>query len=337
MPQIHRRRRVSRRFRPLEDVADGRALLERRLLRSVVPMTADAHRQAEHAPPRPEPAARAEHAHKTSHRVGPAGEINKLYAQFYASFQLVEADYVRSLNQSSSGMTSVSTTLTAAYSAGSASMQVADAGVFGPEGQYSTPVSATAMIGSVPVGTFTLIGSSGNQLAVDVTTSSSVSLSSGTTLSAQVSTSAATSAQSVFPNYITASTQALSIDLVAYFNSLPIVLPRKYAAPHQPQQSGALQEYVYQLVAGAASTSLQQSLLAVSLPQTPGGDLRIYDAAVKAVISSSRIQMLSDVQQIFANKLPVVPVSASSGSSSTSTTGSSSTTGGTGSTSTTGA
>ena len=114
------------------------------------------------------------------------------------------------------------------------------------------------------------------------------------------------------------------------------MLPRKYAPPHQSQQTGkALQEYVYQLTAGAAATSLQKTLLAVSLPLTPGGDLTIYDAAVKAAISSSRIQMLSDVQQIFANKLPVVPVSASSTSSSTATTStsSSSTTGGTGSTS----
>ena len=332
MPQNHRRRRRSRRFRPL---VEGSAPLEPRRLLSAVPMAAHAPHHAAHALPRPQPAARAEHKHKAPQRVGPAAEINKLYNQYYAEFQLVEADYVRTLSQSSSGTTSVSTTLTAPYSAGSASMQVADAGVFGPEGQYSTAVPATAMIGSVPVGTFTLIGSSGNQLAVDVTSSSSVSLSQGTTLSANVTTSAATSAESIFPNYITASTQALAIDLVAYFNSLPIVLPRKYAPPHQPQQTGALQEYVYQLVAGGASTSLQQSLLAVSLPQTPGGDLRIYDAAVKAVISSSRIQMLSDVQQIFANKLPVVPVSASSTSSSTSTSGtsSSSTSGGTGSTS----
>ena len=41
--------------------------------------------------------------------------------------------------------------------------------------------------------------------------------------------------------------------------------------------------------------------------QTVGGDLRIYDATVQSAIQSSRLQMLSSVQLIFANKLPVIP------------------------------
>jgi hypothetical protein len=336
MPQTLRRRRRSRRFRPDLDLHAGSAALERRLVLSVVPMAVHAPHHGVQALPRPRPAAQAKGSHKPSHRVGPSQEINKQYNQFYASFQLVEADYVRALNQQSSNTASVSTTLTAPYSSGSASMQVADAGVFGPEGVYPSPVTATALIGSVPVGTFTLTGSSGNLLAIDTTQSSSVSLTTGTTLSALVTTSTATSAQAIFPNYITTSTQQLAVNLVAYFNSLPIKLPRMYAPPHQPQRAGALQQYVYQLAAGAASTSLQQMLLAISLPQTPGADLRIYDAAVKAAVESSRLQMLSGVQQIFANRLPVVPISGSntSNSSSTSSAGSASTTGGSGSTST---
>jgi hypothetical protein len=212
-------------------------------------------------------------------------------------------------------------------------MQVADAGVFGPEGEFPSPVTATAMIGAVPVGTFTLTGSFGNQLAVDTTQSSAVSLASETTLTATVTTSAATSAQAIFPNYITTSTQQLAVNLVAYFNSLPIKLPRMYAPPHQSQRSGALQQYVFQQVAGPESTSLQKSLLAVALPTTPGADLEIYDAAVKAALDASRTQLLSGVQQIFAGKLPVIPINASTTSSSTSTAGtsSSSTGGGTGS------
>jgi hypothetical protein len=77
-------------------------------------------------------------------------------------------------------------------------------------------------------------------------------------------------------------------------------------------------------VAGAESTSLQKSLLAIALPTTPGGDPEIYDAAVKAALDASRTQLLSGVQQIFAGKLPVVPINASTTSSSTSTAGTSS-------------
>ena len=121
--------------------------------------------------------------------------------------------------------------------------------------------------------------------------------------------------------------------LVTYFNSLPFKLPRMFALPHQEQRSGALQQYVYQVVAGGSPNSLEHSLLAISLPLTTGSDLQIYQAAVNTAVTTSRLQMLNGVEQIFAHKLQVVP--SSTLNSSTSTGGTSSTsTGGTGSTST---
>lgn len=266
----------------------------------------------------------------SSHRVTPTEEINKQYDLFYSNFQLVETAYVQSLSETSAGTVPVSTTLTANYTAGSVTMQVANAGVFGPSGTFASPVYATAMVGSVDVGTFTLTGSSGNLVAVNTTRSSAVNLNTGTTLNATVTTSSATSAQSIFPTYITTSTQQLATNLVAYFNSLPIKLPRMYAPPHQPQKSGAIQQYVYQLVAGDGPNSLERMLSDVSLPQTPASDLQIYNATIETAIEANRSAMLSGVQQIFSGKLQVVPTSASS-SSSTSSSGS---TAGTGSTST---
>lgn len=302
-------------------------MLEPRVMLNATTMTAaHAPHHIEHIRPDSVP----KQAHQASHRTTPAQEINKQYDLFYSNFQLVEASYVGSLSQQTSGTTTASTTLTAPYSSGSVTMQVADAGVFGPEGPFSSDVTATAMVGTVSVGTFTLTGSSGNLLTVDTTQSSAVSLGTGTTLTAQVTTTAAASSQSIFPTYITTSTQQLATNLVAYFNSLPIKLPRMYAPPHQPQRAGAIQQYVYQLVAGDGPGSLERMLSAIALPQTDGGDLEIYDATVRSALESSRLQMLSSVQQIFAGKLPVIPTSSNNLTSTTGTTTGSTT--GTGST-----
>jgi hypothetical protein len=307
---------------------DGAALLDRRLLLSVAVAPgphATHHAGRIHSPVHP-----AVHVNKTpaaSRRVTPAQQINKLYAQFLTNLQTVEVSYVQSLTQQSSTTIPVSTTLTAPYQAGSATMQVQDPAVFGPMSS-SAPVTASAQVGGAVVGTFSLIGSSGNQLAIDNTQSSQVSLGQNTVLSAQISQSASSSAGSIFPSYIIASTQQLAVRLVSYFNSLPFKLPRMYAPPHQSQRAGAIQQFVYQAVAGTAPTSLQQSLLGVTLPQTPGSDLQIYDAVIATVVNGSRLQLLGNVQQIFAGKLPIIPINSSGGSGSSSTGGTGSTSGG---------
>ncbi len=318
------RRKVNR-FRPAVGLTgDGATVLDRRLM-----LSADSARAA-HAAHHAGHVEASSHSRKhsaASERVTPAKEINNQYAQFSALFQTAVQSYVGTLYQSSTGTVSVTATLTAPYSAGTASMQVNDAAVFGPAGTYPNIVDATAYVGTVSVGQVAILGSSGNTLAIQTSGTTTPSLATGTILTAQVPSSASSSAGTIFPSFITANSQQLAVKLVSYFNSLPFKLPRMFAFPHQDARSGALQQYVYQIVAGAAATSLEQTLLAVTLPQTPGGDLQIYQSAVTTAINASRLQMLDGVQQIFSGKLQVVPTSASSSSTSSAGTSSTSTTG----------
>ena len=117
--------------------------------------------------------------------------------------------------------------------------------------------------------------------------------------------SAASSASLIFPSYITSTTAQMGTSLVEYFNNLPVKLPPKNGPPHTPVQNGAIQQYVYASIAGSGMMfpSLEQSLLAIPLPATPGSDLDIYQATVDSVIAQSRQQVLGGVEQIFARKL----------------------------------
>src|SRR5262249_28749779 len=149
------------RFRPAIALSgDGAVVLDRRLLPSVAAARgAHAREHAARVRPPAHLAAHANQTHNSTGRVTPAQEINKAYAQFRTNFQAVEVSYVQTLSQQSSSTLPVSTTLTAPYLAGSASMQVQDPAVFGTPSP-SAPVSATAIVGGVGVGTFSLIGSS---------------------------------------------------------------------------------------------------------------------------------------------------------------------------------
>jgi len=225
------------------------------------------------------------------------------YAKFTAMFNNVLSDYVQSINEESTGKVSVMTTVTDPYTTPSSVIQVADASVFGPAGTYSSSIAAQAVFGTVSFGTFTLIGSSGNNLIIDVALSKATNLPVGTVLTANVSTSALTSAMAIFPSYITDSTTQLATNLVRYFNNLPVELPPKNTPPYTPAQGGAIQSYVYQNIAGATATSLEQMLLAIPLPTTAGSDLDIYEAAVDSEINQSRQQILDGVMQIFNRRL----------------------------------
>jgi hypothetical protein len=330
MRNTRRRRLRSLRFRPVVAFSsDGAAILDRRLLPSADPASV-AHASAYAAQVRPlaRHARHSDAATKTSARTTPAEQIKKQYALFVANFQTVLNSYVAALTEQSTGTVPVSTTLTAPYLAGSASMQVADGSLFSTATPLA-PVSASAVVGTTSVGTISVIGTSGNVLAINTAQSSLINLSTGTTLAANVPTSASSAAASIFPGYITSSTIQLAVNLVSYFNSVPFKLPRMFAFPHQNQRTGALQQYVYQVVASTGPDSLRTILLSVALPATPGGDLQIYQAAVTAAVDASESQMLSNVQQIFAGKLQVVPTSLVSSSSSSSGTASTSTTGST--------
>jgi hypothetical protein len=322
MRAADRRRRRSVRFRPAVDPAgEGAAILDRRLL-----LSADATKAARaplhkaHAGPLAHHVTRASSSSSASGRITPAQEINKQYDLFLKNFQNQEALYVQTFSKQASSSRTVRTFLTAAYQPGSLEMQVQDAAVFGL-GVTPSGLSATALVNGSPTGVVSIIGIlSTTTLLINPGASSTPPLPVGTVLTATVPSTATSSAGTIFPSYITASSQQLAVNLVSYFNNLPFKLPRKFAFPHQPQQSGALQQYVAQVVVGASFASLEQTLLVIALPLTPGSDLQIYDNTVTTAVNASRVRMLNGVQQIFANKLPVIPTNVLS-SSSTSGTG----------------
>jgi len=237
-------------------------------------------------------------------RLTPAEEIGVQYAMFTQGFNNVLDFYVQAINQQSTNRVTVQTTVSApGYTFLSPTIQVADASVFGPAGTYSKAVKVTSSLGTVPFGTFQIIGSFGNSLIIDPSFPPLSSLPTGTLLTANVPAVAQTSAAAIFPSYIVNSTDQLAITLVKYFNHVPVKLPAKNTPPHTPVQSGAIQSYVYQNIAGAMATSLQQLLLAIPLPTTPGADLQIYQDAVNSAIGESHLMLLNGVMQIFSRNL----------------------------------
>jgi hypothetical protein len=334
------RRRIDRQCRPVLDHGTGGSFaLESRLLLNATAVgrakASAVSRRDDHS------AASNSHHAKASDptkRLTPIEKINQQYADFTTAFNSVLDSYVQSINEQSTGQVAVSTTVVGNYSTPPlpSTILVADAAVFGPEGDFSTAVTATALLGTATLGTVNITGSSGNYLII-TSAGSATSLPAGTVLAASVSTSAQTSAQAIFPSYITNSTSQMGMNLVEYFNNLPIKLPPKNAPPHTPIQRGAIQAYVYQNIAGSQADSLQQLLLAMTLPTTTGSDLQIYQAAVDSAIAESNRQILDGVQQIFNRTLlvnaqaPANRLGEDFNSSSGSSTGSSSTTSSSGS------
>ena len=249
----------------------------------------------------------AQHGRATVRRVTPAAEINAQYNAFASDFATVENLYVKSLTEQSTGTVPVTTTVMAAYTAGSNVMQVVNASVFFPPGAIP-PVTATA---TGPSGS--VLGFFSFQAILDTTTlsvnvppaSSLVNLPVGTLLTASVPPSSQASAASLFPSFITNRANQMAIDLVQYFNSLPLKLPYFNTPPHTPNNRGAIQNYIYSSIAGSGTTSLLQSLLAIPLPTTAGTDLQIYNLTVVSAIEQSRIQTLNGVSEIYARQLRV--------------------------------
>ncbi len=201
--------RKDRRFRP-GPWSDGRELesgleLETRVLLSArAAARTDPHR-----------------AHATAARITPAAEIRAQYSQFTNDFATIESYYIQSLSEQSGGTTTVTASVAAPYTAGTASIQVTStsaASAFFPSGQ-TIPVTAQATFNGIFQGTFYLNSYQGSILIVNPTTSSQVDLSIGTVLTANVTTSSQTSAASIFPSYIVNRTNEMAIDLVQYFNS----------------------------------------------------------------------------------------------------------------------
>jgi hypothetical protein len=248
---------------------------------------------------------------QASRRVPPAAKINGEYASFLADFRKVEQAYIAALNDQAAGVTNVSANLVQPYISGGSQAVVDNASVFGPNGAFSSPITATVTVSGVANGAFlTLVGRNGNTLIVDPSSSSAVSLSgSGVALSASVPATAQTSAAAIFPTYITNRANLMAINLVSYFNGLPQKLPYFNAPPRTPNQRGAIQNYVYSSIMGGGSTNLVGSLGAIPLPATAGADLQIYDASVASAVEQSRLQLQNGVTQVFNGRLKV-PIQA---------------------------
>ncbi len=357
-----RRMRIDRRLRPaLSGDAQGVVELEPRLLLSA---TAEPASSAAHLAAQVRHQARLELQHEKKanphKRLTPNQKLNAEYAAFTAGFVKVLNDYVQSIDEQSTNLVTATTTVTSTYTPPSSVIQVDNAAAFGPEGSFSPPIVAQAVFGTVSLGNVSLSGSSGNELIVNPASPLTVTLPANTVLTASVSTNAQTSAASIFPTYIVDSTIQMAISLVEYFNRLPIKLPPENTPPHTPVQRGAIQGYVYDSIAavstsslyqytnGSVPPSLQQLLLEIPLPTTPGSDLQIYKAAVMSAIAESHQQVKDGVTQIFnrtllvgaqppANRLGENFNSSTGGSSSagsSSSTGSTSSTSGTSSSST---
>ena len=98
--------------------------------------------------------------------------------------------YIKAINEQSTNSVPVTTTVTAAYTAGSPTMTVQNAAVFFPNGS-TAPVVATATSGNLFIGSFTFLGvANDTTLNVYTAASSSVSLSPGTILTSTVTPSA---------------------------------------------------------------------------------------------------------------------------------------------------
>ncbi len=222
---------------------------------------------------------------------------------------------MQSIDEQSTNDVTVSATVDSTYTPPSSVIQVDNAAVFGPEGTFTPAIVANAILGTVSLGQVTLTGSSGNLLIVDPAQPPTVTLPVGTVLTASVPISAQSSAASIFPSYITDSTIQMAINLVKYFNNLPIKLPPENAPPHTPVQRGAIQSFVYDSIAavstsslyqytdGSVPPSLQELLLAIPLPTTPGSDLQIYKASVMSAIAESHQQLTDGIAQIFNRTL----------------------------------
>lgn len=235
--------------------------------------------------------------------ITPAAVVNAEYAKFAADFTSIENAYITAMNSQSSNTVSVSSSLTAPYVVSTPQLQVQNGSVFGPNGVFSTPITAFASINSVPVATFVVTGRSGNTLILDSSQLPTVSVPTGAFLAATVPASSQTSAAALFPAYIANRTGQMANDLVSFFNQTKLRLPYYNNPPHTPNQRGAIQTFVYGQIVGTQISSLQQSLLLVPLPTTSGSDLVIYDAAINAAIEQSRTSTLNGIRQIYSGQM----------------------------------
>ena len=255
----------------------GIVALEPRVLLNASPAARlAAHDVAHHGNPSARNDSHHAEASHTSKRLTPTPRRStKQYANFTMAFNNVVENYVQSINEQSTGKVSVSTTVQGDYSTPPlpSTILVADAAVFGPEGDYSSAVTATAVLGSATLGTVYITGSSGNYLIITPASGYGDNAAERDHPGRQRSHLGPNECHVDFPSYITNSTIQLAIGLVQYFNNLPIKLPPENAPPAHARSTRGDSVYVYQNIASSLGDQPSATATCHPLPTTPGSDL----------------------------------------------------------------
>ena len=190
-------------------------------------------------------------------------------------------DYLTAINEQSSTTVPVKAIVTATYNSqtNAGSIQVNNASEFFPTGS-TTPVTTTVIPPPNRYSRHRTLGELtsfvANSLFVGSTTPEPTDRANmGSTLSATVTPSSLASTASIIPSYIINRTNQMAIDLVKYFNSLPLRLPFFNTPPHTPNNRGAIQNYVYDSVAsGGTGSTIAAGHPLADLDRFPRGHLR---------------------------------------------------------------
>ena len=221
-----------------------------------------------------------------------------------SAFTNVLNDYVNRSTSNPPTHVTVSATVTAAYTPPSAVIQVDDASVFGPEGTFTPPIVANAIIGTVSFGSVTLTGSSGNLLIVSIRAAADGFIARRHRSDSQRPHLGAKQRRIDLPDVHhrqhdpdghqsgevlqQASDQAARRRTRRRTRPFSAVRSRRSSIEVSP----ALRRRASISIRTAASPpSLQQLLLAIPLPTTAGSDLQIYKAAVTSAIAESHQQL----------------------------------------------
>ncbi|MBY0397045.1 MAG: hypothetical protein K2X91_11350 [Thermoleophilia bacterium] len=234
--------------------------------------------------------------------------IAQQYAQYTADVAYAAEAYVTALTASGTGTTSVATTLASPYLPGSGVMVVDSAANFGTP-STTNPLQISAVIGSATVNTYNVTGISGNTLTGVTPTTPSIdpSLAAGTLITAQVDSpnDQTADAGAQYRSFLALRTLALSQSIVAYYNRIPIQLPKLPGPYHTHRPRSAIQQFIANQIAGSSGTSLGMILGATPLPTTGPSALDLYLNTTAATIANSQATVREGIRMIFAGQYVV--------------------------------
>ena len=111
------------------------------------------------------------------------------------------------------------------------------------------------------------------------------------------------SAAALFPSYIVNRTNQMAIELVQYFNSLPLKLPYLNAPPHTPNNRGAIQTFVYQAITGSSARACSNRSWPSPCRRPPATTCKFTMPPSAPRSSSPASRPSSGVSEVFARQL----------------------------------